>query len=80
VNSSVFSSSSLASIILEYICYSVCVFKLDICCSLWFCIFFLTIEKLNKASTGRPDTIVAEIRRRYDKMDSTIFIVENPDN
>jgi hypothetical protein len=32
-----------------------------------------------KASTSRPD-IVAEIRGRYDKMDSTIFIVENSDN
>jgi hypothetical protein len=41
---------------------------------------FLNSEKLMKASTRRPDTIVAEIRSRYDKMDSTIFIVENSDN
>lgn len=40
---------------------------------------FPNSEKLMKASTSRPD-IVAEIRSRYDKMDSTIFIVENPDN
>jgi hypothetical protein len=40
---------------------------------------FLNSEKLMKASISRPD-IVAEIRSRYDKMDSTIFIVENPDN
>lgn len=33
-----------------------------------------------KASTSRPDNIVAENRGRYDKMDSTIFIVENSDN
>jgi hypothetical protein len=41
---------------------------------------FLNSEKLMKASTSRPDTIVAEIRGRYDKMDSTIFIVENSVN
>ena len=41
---------------------------------------FLNSEKLMKASTNRPDTLVAEIRSRYDKMDSTIFIVENSDN
>ena len=41
---------------------------------------FLNSEKLMKASTNRPDTIVAEIRGRYVKMDSTIFIVENSDN
>jgi len=40
---------------------------------------FLNSEKLMKASTSRPD-IVAEIKGRYDKMDSTIFIVENSDN
>ena len=40
---------------------------------------FPNSEKLMKASTSRPD-IVGEIRSRYDKMDSTIFIVENPDN
>ena len=40
----------------------------------------LNSEKLMKASTSRPDTIVAESRGRYDKMDSTIFIVENSDN
>jgi len=31
---------------------------------------FLNSEKLMKASTSRPD-IVAEIKGRYDKMDST---------
>jgi hypothetical protein len=41
---------------------------------------FLNPEKLMKASTSRPDNIVAENRGRYDKMDSTIFIVENSDN
>lgn len=41
---------------------------------------FLNSEKLMKASTSRPDNIVAENRGRYDKMDSTIFIVENSDN
>ena len=40
---------------------------------------FLNAEKLMKASTSRPD-IVADIRGRFDKMHSTIFIVENPDN
>ncbi len=40
---------------------------------------FPNSEKLMKASTSRPD-IVAEIRSIYDKMDSTIFIVANPDN
>jgi len=40
---------------------------------------FPNSEKLMKASTSRPD-IVGEIRGRYDKMDSTIFIVENSEN
>jgi hypothetical protein len=56
VNVSVFSSLSLASIILEYIC-----------CSLCLCILFLKVEKFTSAMINRPAIMATEMNGIYVK-------------
>jgi hypothetical protein len=62
VNVSVLSSLSLASIILEYICCSLCI-----------CILFLKVEKFANAMIKRPATIAREINGIYVKNESMSF-------
>ena len=73
VNVSVLSSLSLASIILEYICCSLWVFKFLICCSLCNCIFFLIVEKFISAIIKRPETTATEMSGAYVKNESISF-------
>jgi hypothetical protein len=73
VNTSVFSSLSLASIILEYISCSLWTFEFFICCSLCFCKFLLTVEKFSRAIIKSAETIVAEINGTYVRNGSIFF-------